>query len=401
MAEALYLASITNSSMMLPSIPGRSFRHEQSDRFTSVVDDSAYAETDSKSFWDLKGMLTAANVVTELPQSCGRRIHAVYVVSRRRYASKRLLNTLSPRAQKVACLISRKHSNNRNTFPSTKACAKDALRCAKIHYRALPLSDVPDDGFVKEIRVLADKTPPVCEDEKEVSSNMRKGLKKRRRWCVLIDGHSYNRRGIKAHEYLYSFLHHISASEHIVHLASERRPNKMAVLHLRYDERECFGTLGATRGIREKRVCIRTSIDGGHRDVVYWAHANELVSAVHRAMQSQHVNSLYIASSPYVPAATLQNLRASFSKRVSLEETVSGVDHITMNFVERELAIRAKVFVGDLASTWSGTVYYKRRTLRKETFWSCVLLGKQRKLGYYARTGALKRPESTLFQLKF
>ena len=354
MAEALYLARVTISSMMLPSIPGRSFRHKKNDRFTTIVDDSAYAETDSKSFWDLKGMLTAANVVTELLQSCGRRIHAVYVVSRSRYASKRLLNTLSPRAQKVACLISRKHGNNRNSFPSTKACAKEALRCAKIHYRALPLPDVPDAGFVKEIRVLADKTPPVFEDEKGVSSNMWKGLKKRRRWFVLIDGHSYNRRGIKAHEHLYSFLQHISASECIIHLASKRRTNKMAELHQRYDERECIGTLGATRGIREKRVRIRTSIDGGHRDVVYWAHAVELVSAIHRAMQSQHVNSLYIASSPYVSAATLQNLTASFSKRVSLEETVSGVDHITVNFVERELAIRAKMFVGDLASTGLG-----------------------------------------------
>ena len=89
-------------------------------------------------------------------------------------------------------------------------------------------------------------------------------------------------------------------------------------------------------------------------------------------------------------AKTLERL---FRRSFSLVPPVRANDREMENLVERQLATNAKLFVGDFGSTWSGTVYYKRRTLSKETVWACRLLELCDDLGHYRFEGILREPE--------
>ncbi|CDF40287.1 unnamed protein product [Chondrus crispus] len=111
-------------------------------------------------------------------------------------------------------------------------------------------------------------------------------------------------------------------------------------------------------------------------------------------MAAEQTPALFLAASPYVPEETVRQLREAFGKRARLAPPVKqSLLHNDQNFVERELAVRCGCFIGDFASTWSGTVYYKRRTLGLKTHWTSVLLEKSKTLGYYAEEERIPRPE--------
>ncbi len=112
------------------------------------------------------------------------------------------------------------------------------------------------------------------------------------------------------------------------------------------------------------------------------------VEAISATLRAEGVTAIYLAASPYVPEKTVARLRSAFAREVSVERHASAVfeDESDINFLERELAIRSRVFIGDFGSTWSGTVYYKRRTMDKRTHWANVLLDVASNIGYYGIT---------------
>lgn len=207
--------------------------------------------------------------------------------------------------------------------------------------------------------------------------------------CVVVDGHSFNIAGQEGHEYLYSFMHYLEHSRKIREEAKKWAAKDIAVFHLRYDENECVVSPSV-----EEKICIRVQLASRRKGTVYWAGVSELVTGIVKAMDIEGVRTVYLAASPYVPGKILDKLRKALGEKVKVAARVdSRLDHNEQNFVERELAIRAKCFIGDFASTWSGTVYYKRRTLGMKTFWSSVLLGKNGSLGYYIAEAAIPEPE--------
>lgn len=202
--------------------------------------------------------------------------------------------------------------------------------------------------------------------------------------CVFVDGHSYNRAGNFGHEYLYSFMHYIEAAPAIRTMAREWVSGfgDICAVHLRWDEQEC-------KGGKKGLVCMRVGIAGSGKGIS-WVEQTDVADAILNVGRGRPI---YLASSPYVPEDVERDLRSLLAKKTRLVRKVDMKDHVVGNFVEREIAIVADVFIGEVGSTWSGTVYYKRRTLGKETVWGCRSLGVDCVLGYYVKTGKLQKPQ--------
>ena len=239
-------------------------------------------------------------------------------------------------------------------------CGRRALRRAKVHHLLLPLSRAPSPALRRALRAMSG--------------------------CVLLDGHSYDRAGEPAQEALHSYLHYLAPVADVAEMAA--RYHLDVVVHLRYDEHECF----RKRPHREGLVCVRVQLST-QEGVVRWVKPHVFVAAVAAEIRRRRLRSVYLAFSPHVPVPMAKTLERLFRRSFSLVPPVRANDREMENLVERQLATNAKLFVGDFGSTWSGTVYYKRRTLSKETVWACRLLELCDDLGHYRFEGILREPE--------
>lgn len=373
--EALVLARRAHLDVVIPTLPPRDFGP-----YVAM----STAESAGDAFWDVSSLARAVEpqgrVLRSLPASCAGRFDVVYVARRSFPLVKPPPNpTTTSRAKQAACFLVSDYDWGDGSPPKTeRECAKRVFKDAAIVRRYLPLSLPADEHFVDELRNMREQPvlPSGWTDPGRPA-------------CVMVDGHSFNMAGKEGHEYLYSFMHYVEPARKIVDMVADWNVDELAVLHLRYDEKECVPS-AKTKG----KVCIRVLLAIGQSDTVYWAPLGELVDAVVKAMVLHEARTVYIAASPYVPKATVTALRAEFKKRVHVSPLVrSSWSHNEQNFVERELAVRSKCFIGDFASTWSGTVYYKRRTRSAKTLWSNVLLGKSRGLGYYEDDNPIPLPD--------
>lgn len=373
--EALFLARHAHIQIVVPSLPFRKLN----------LSNQNFTELPGATAWDIRLLRAAvgphADVLDALPDSCAASFDAVYMLSRSTVADSAPLLNISSRVRQATCFQLHDYDWGDAQPPVDEwECAKRVFAGVALERRFLPLSSPTNFSFIKEIRAL--RTKDVLPSGEEDAS---------RPACVVVDGHLFNMRGKEGHEYLYSFMHFVEAVPRVRRMVSNWNVEDLAVLHLRYDEKACVGVIEAN----VNRVCVRVAMSGQGKSV-YWAHMGEIVNVVVRAMMKEKVSSLFVAASPYVPQATLERLKEAFARRVKVATAVEGVlGHYDVNFVERELAIRAKCFIGDFGSTWSGTVYYKRRTLGKRTLWSSVLLGmgNSRTLAYYKDDDSIPRPE--------
>lgn len=362
--EALVLARHAHLDLVIPSIPPRDF---------GPLSTESTEEHGGDNFWDLTGLERAlkpyGRVLRSLPDSCEANFDAVYSVRRTDPPASPPPPQMSSRVKQAACfLVSDYDWRDRGPPKKEEDCVQRVFKNVAVVRRYLPLLRPHEEHFVDELKNLREQLvlPSGSMDPTRPA-------------CVIVDGHSFNIAGKEGHEYLYSFMHYIEPVARIADTVSNWNVDGLAVLHLRYDEKECVPKSG-TKG----KVCIRTRLKIGEPDTVYWAPIGQLVSAVAKAMISHETPTIYIAASPYVPEETVAALHSQFSKHVVVAPRVqSSLDHNEQNFLERELALRSKCFIGDFASTWSGTVYYKRRTLGLKSLWSSVLLDKSPGLGYY------------------
>lgn len=373
--EALLLARLAHLDVVVPTLPPRDF-----EPYVAM----STAESAGDAHWDVSALARAVEphgrVLRSLPTSCAARFDAVYVARRSYPIVEPPPNpTISSRVKQVACFLVSNYDWGEVGAPKTeKECAERLFKVAAVARRYLPLSKPADEYFVDELRNMREQLvlPSGVTDPGRPA-------------CVIVEGHSFNMAGKEGHEYLYSFMHYVEPAQKIVDMVAEWNVEELAVLHLRYDEKECVPGAG-TKG----KVCIRVLLAVGKPDTVYWAPLGELVGAVVKAMVVHKARTVYIAASPYVPKDTISALRAEFEKKVLVAPLVhSSWNHNEQNFVERELAVRSKCFIGDFASTWSGTVYYKRRTRSTKTLWSSVLLGKSHGLGYYEDDKPIPLPD--------
>lgn len=373
--EALFLARHAHVQIVVPSLPFRKLN----------LSSQNSSELPGTTAWDIRLLRAAvgphAGVLEALPDSCAASFDAVYVLSRSTDPESAPALKLSSRVRQAACFQLNDYDWGNAKPPVDEwECVERVFADAVLERRLVPMSSPPNFSFVKEIRALRtrDELPSGEEDASRPA-------------CVVVDGHLFNMRGKETHEYLYSFMHFVEAAPRVRRMVSNWTVEDLAVLHLRYDEKECVGVKEAN----VNRVCVRVSVSG-HEESVYWAHIGEIVNVVARTMKGEGVSTLFIAASPYVPQVTLERLKEAFGKRVKVARGVEGgLGHYDVNFVERELAIRAKCYIGDFGSTWSGTVYYKRRTLGKKTLWSNMLLGKGNKnsFTYFKDDRPIPRPE--------
>lgn len=373
--EALFLARHAHVQIVIPSLPFRKLNLSHQD----------VAELAGTTAWDINLLRAAvgpdAGVLDTLPDSCAASFDAVYMISRSPVSESGPAPKLSSRVRQAACFQLRDYDWGKELPPVNEwECQERVFADTVLERRFLPLSVPLDRTFINEIRALR---------ERKMLPSGRKDIS--RPACVVVDGHMFNMRGKEAHEYLYSLMHFVETAPRLTRLTSNWTVDSLAVLHLRYDEKVCVGVKEANLNL----VCVRVDISG-NEESVYWANVGEVVNVVVRAMMRAGVSNLFIAASPYVPRKTLNRLKEAFRRRVKVARGVDeGLGQYDVNFVERELAIRTKCFIGDFGSTWSGTVYYKRRTLGKKTLWSNVLLGKKdlKDLTYLHDDHAIPRPE--------
>lgn len=347
LCEHLMFARQGNMTLVPPTV---GMRHLPGENVTVYLQDEAY-----DTFLDSRFLKKVVNVSLVLPNHCDNRVQHIFLG--RRHG---VLDLQTPRYREAAQRLIGKKPNE-----TLNSCAKRFAEGSKLHRRFLPMSYGSNFSLVKEVASL-------------------------RGSCVFLDGHSFFWKGAEGQEYLYSFMHYIEAAPRVKRLADQWKTGRLCVFHLRYDEREC---LPDVERMKEK-VCIRRRLRTRAKDTVIWTDMEPLVNGVVTLMQQKGANVLYLALSPYVPQGTALKLKSLFAKKVKIATAVpDGLGHMLKNFVERELAIRAKVFVGDFASTWSGTLYYKRRTLSRDTQWSCALLEKCTEFAFYNNHSKLETPE--------
>lgn len=341
MLEAMILARRAGFIFVPPPIPPR--------HMPGIMHSSE--DHPPEKFWNLK-LMSRFTTTSQQPRSCARGITNAFLLQR----GKKLGEAkISSRLLHLAC-----HLDFNQTQPkSVQKCGETALRKALIKQVYLDLSLTGDDSLLKELRQI-------------------------RNGCVAIDGPSYTFSGEMAQSYLHSLLHYVEASEYVKGLMRKLWKPDMTVFHLRYDEHNCDAN--------RTNVCIRQKLEPRKNDTMVYVPLGGLVYGILRKMYTEKSTSIYVAASPYVPKRILEPLLKRLAEDVKVVERFQAADEAIVNFVERELAINAQVFIGDFGSSWSRTVYYKRRTMGKKSAWSCKVMGLCPDLAIHHPDGKLNNP---------
>lgn len=135
---------------------------------------------------------------------------------------------------------------------------------------------------------------------------------------------------------------------------------RMAVIHLRYDEHIRACGKGPPKGVDPlHHVCLLR-----HRQLkTYWAPHAEYVSKVSHELTGTGVTSLYLTKSQYMEQEAWDNLAKAFRRDAGFQIEESAANHYSeeeLNYVERELARNCRYFIAEARSTWSRTVVAMR-----------------------------------------
>lgn len=369
--EMLYLARQTEMELLAPIVLPRVHGRYPEERYrTAQIADH---------LWDFK-KLSKGNrgrpVHTFLPPRCNGRFDILYIVMRKNEKRPGPFQ-IPPEVQSTACLLAM-------AAPGQEPTSEDAslLNCSRlfdssrVELRRQNLKTGGDPSFLLELEGLRQPS----------KFRLKPGTSP---LCIWISGHTFDRRGQEGDEYLYSHMHFLDANPQITRKAGIWPLKRMTALHIRYDEKLCNAQS------KLDRVCVRVHADGGKPNAVYWASIPEFGKRIVEFMRRSGTTSIYVTTSPYAPPEVLTKLREFLGRSVKVEAPASTVSHDPkeINFLERELAIRSNAFIGDFGSTWSATVYYKRRTLGNPTFWSNALLGRAANLAYFSINTSLPMPE--------
>lgn len=345
----------TNATLLMPGTPKR-FPKIDRDYYNSPV-------RNSSDYWNTQKLSEIISVTAKMPHSCNNRFNHFYFLRKQMQSAPVSVSNVSIYSKNEVCFLSRLYLKHNFSI----SCSSDALRSSNFAYKVLHQDRKSDSSFINELQGLKHK-----HDNANDNSQTTPAI------CIFIDGMGYNWKQKKSNEYFFSFMHYLESSTKIRTLVKNyiTRHNtdmhRVAVWHLRYDEHLCFEN-GATR-YSQDFVCLRKrlSIDTG---TIFWAPVRDVVMSLNKILQKNFVTQLYIAFSPYVPKQLKMQLVQNLKPITGLLPLMEGMasNHEELNFMERELAINANTFIGDVASTWSTTIYYKRRTLGKMSSWCAGL----------------------------
>jgi hypothetical protein len=143
-----------------------------------------------------------------------------------------------------------------------------------------------------------------------------------------------------------------------VRAASAWPLDELGFVHLRWDE--IFCAEGSEKAIKEGLICLRVSLPGTKQ---VWISVEHYATIIESIMKKHSLTNLYVARSPYLPTA----IWAHFQRTLSAIENLILVPRATefyegenLNYVEREIATRSRLFIGESGSSWSRTINYAR-----------------------------------------
>ena len=344
--EALYLVRQVGATFLLPPVLPRA-DIENATMVRSIRPGTRV--------WDIEKLESGTRgrrVYSYLPPQCDDKIDIVYLFVRQNGMLPQ--HKTVPRAvQEMVCSQFLAGGN------TTLACPDDMLKDTTVLVRRQTKTQHGDRMFINELASLSSK-----QQGKAV--------------CVWISGHSYDRQDENV---LYSQMHYLDASRRLAKIAPIWPLSNMAVIHIRYDEYRCDSKTPEFQRHIGTKVCVSLNENGAtKRSAVAWVPITAYVSVIGDKILKEGASSVYLAAAPYVPKETVTSLTKRFSDVLKVEQFVIekhsfNLDLMDVNFLERELAIHCNIFVADFHSSWSSTIYFKRRTLGKSTLWANKILG--------------------------
>lgn len=164
--------------------------------------------------------------------------------------------------------------------------------------------------------------------------------------------------GIHSHDVALEYAKFLQPSSKYSEISSTWPLQSMAVIHLRYDEMKGGCGSGPPVGIDPaKHVC--TFKETGVRETV-WIPQTTYVAKLSNLFKSKRISVVYLTKSPYMTEQAWNALRQEFKKvprlKVARNAGEDGYTGEDLNYVERALATRCRLFIAEARSTWSATV---------------------------------------------
>lgn len=146
----------------------------------------------------------------------------------------------------------------------------------------------------------------------------------------------------------------------------------MLVFHARVHELMCDGRENGrgtplAKKFSKTHVCLRNVPGPGDYKYV---PVSQFARTLRKTMDETGSKSIYVTNSPYLDPDLRKNLAKELKGLgARLEEPVDVTPEdkwsLETNFAEREIAVKARAFIGEMKSTWTYSVCRKRLTLGK------------------------------------
>jgi hypothetical protein len=134
--------------------------------------------------------------------------------------------------------------------------------------------------------------------------------------------------------------------------------DELGFVHVRWDE--IFCAEGSEKAIEENLICLRTSIPGTKQA---WMSVNRYATIIQSIMRKHSITKLYVARSPYLPTVIWSHFQKTLSALENLNLVPGAAEFYegeNINYVEREIATRSRLFIGESGSSWSRTISHAR-----------------------------------------
>lgn len=314
----------------------------------------------SQNFWNIERLSEIVNVTTSMPNICQGKYEYFFFLRSKPSQLNLNLSSVSIYSLNEVCF----HSQPSVGIMNMTKCALKSLQQAKF--------------CTFKISRRRSSFNRIVEKLKEIENFGETAPSNKHFTCIFIDGSGYNWKTNRSNDFFFSFLHYLEHSDQVKKISRRfveqfaGEGKSLGVWHLRYDEHLC--PKSSTHYNEDSRVCIRKELRVSEKSAS-WLPVETVVNSIRDVLKSFGVDVLYIAFSPYVPLRTQDVLIRELGRFIRIMPNCRQFthNHEEQNFMERELALKAKLFLGEYGSSWSGTMYYKRRTMKKQTKWCAGL----------------------------
>jgi hypothetical protein len=255
---------------------------------------------------------------------------------------------------KYDILFEHRDKRQNHIYPPFRNCSKD--------YFAAVSAPFAETSRISTWSLEKTKEPPTIDLGRNILTRAHEitaANSERKHVCVWLD--NYVLRSNESRQAPEMDFKHLQASTRLRTRVTSLYPlSTMLVLHMRTDENFCQNTPKSEKlGI--DHVCLRSDRAKFHFKFV---PVRQMATTLYTTMRQTGCTSIYFTKSPYAK----QELRDALSAELTLlgarvENPVAAKGISTeANFLEREIASKVRTFIGELGSSWSGTICRKRQS---------------------------------------